>query len=215
MANPSLQGTRRKRQGKSPSFVRRRTASLPRRMPMSAAPTLPPEAVLRGYFHAKDENRPHLLDRVFTRDAVLEVRNATSTIAFPAITSGREEIADVLVRVFGQTYENVYSFYLQRPGSRVSSFECDWLVAMTEKTTRNARVGCGSYEWTFDPKPPHLASRLVITIAAMQILPPAAALALMSGVEQLTYPWSSRAELERVAPKHTPFEPLLQYLSKR
>ena len=24
-----------------------------------------PEAVLRGYFHAKDENRPHLLEDVF------------------------------------------------------------------------------------------------------------------------------------------------------
>jgi len=27
-----------------------------------------PDAVLRGYFHAKDENRPHLLRDVFSPD---------------------------------------------------------------------------------------------------------------------------------------------------
>jgi acetyl-CoA C-acetyltransferase len=31
-----------------------------------------PESVLRAYFHAKDENRPHLLDEVFAEDAVRE-----------------------------------------------------------------------------------------------------------------------------------------------
>ena len=59
--------------------------------------SLPSDRVLRAYFHAKDENRAHLLERVFTENALLEVRNRTSTIAFPNITSGREAIADVLV----------------------------------------------------------------------------------------------------------------------
>jgi hypothetical protein len=184
-------------------------------MLMSASAALAPDAVLRNYFHAKDENRPHLLDRVFTEAAVLEVRNITNTIAFPAVTTGRAEIANILVRAFGQTYENVYSFYLQRPRASVPSFECDWVVAMTEKTSRNARVGCGSYDWIFAPDPPYLANRLVINIAAMHVLPPTAAPAVLSGVGELTYPWSSRAEFERVAAKYAPFDPLLQQLNNR
>ena len=68
---------------------------------MSAAPTdLTPEIVLRGYFHAKDENRPHILERVFEPDAELVVVNHASTIAFPARTVGRDAITDVLVRNF-------------------------------------------------------------------------------------------------------------------
>jgi hypothetical protein len=31
-----------------------------------------PESVLRTYFRAKDENRPHLIGRAFTQGAVLE-----------------------------------------------------------------------------------------------------------------------------------------------
>lgn len=138
---------------------------------MSTTASLPPDVVLRGYIHAKDENRPLLLERVFTEDAILEVLNRTSTIAFPAVTSGREAIADVLVREFGRTYENVYSFYLQRPSGHPSTFECEWVVAMTEKASRSLRIGCGSYEWKFDSTPPNLARRLVITIAEMQVLP--------------------------------------------
>jgi len=76
---------------------------------------LDPEAVLRNYFHAKDENRPHVLERVFVPEAELIVENHSGTTAFPARAIGREAIAEVLVRSFGQTYENVYSFYLRRP----------------------------------------------------------------------------------------------------
>ena len=34
-----------------------------------------PEAVLRSYFRAKDENRPHLLEEVFASGAELVIRN--------------------------------------------------------------------------------------------------------------------------------------------
>ena len=83
------------------------------------------EEVLLGYFRAKDGNRPHLLARVFSPDARLEVRNQTAGIAFPSVTIGREAIAEVLVRRFGQTYENVYSFISvapnQLPGTSLAS----------------------------------------------------------------------------------------------
>ena len=70
-----------------------------------------PEAVLRGYFHAKDENRPHMLEDVFASNAELVIHNQSANIAFPAFTQGRSAIAEVLVRSFALSNENVYSFY--------------------------------------------------------------------------------------------------------
>jgi hypothetical protein len=169
------------------------------------------EEVLRNYFHAKDENRPHFLEHVFTQTAVLEIRNRTSTITFPNATSGREAIAEVLVRSFGQTYENVYSFYLRRPVGQPSEFECPWIVAMTEKDTRNVRVGCGSYAWEFETDPPNLARRLTIEIAEMQLLAPSDARDTFTALAELTYPWSSVAQLTEAALRH----PVLALIARR
>ena len=83
-----------------------------------------PEAVLRGYFRAKDENRPHLLEDVFTPGAELIIHNQSANIAFPAFTQGRSAVAEVLVRSFALSNENVYSFYLARPLSGVREFTC-------------------------------------------------------------------------------------------
>ena len=75
--------------------------------PMSLSSLLTPDVVLRDYFHAKDENRPYLLDRVFTSDASLHIDNSCSSITFPAVTQGRGSIADTLVTQFNKTYENI------------------------------------------------------------------------------------------------------------
>ena len=171
---------------------------------MSATSPHPPSsarAVLRGYFHAKDENRPHLLADVFSADAALEVVNRTTGIAFPAVTRGREAIGDVFVRQFAQTYENVYSFYLSSPPERAAQFACGWLVGMTEKESRSVRVGCGRYDWTFQTEEPCLASRLVITIEAMEILPPSQFGPVFGWLGALSYPWSSATEAARHAPR--------------
>lgn len=178
---------------------------------MSTSTSLSAEEVLRNYFHAKDENRPHLLGHVFTQTAMLEVRNRTSTITFPNVTSGREVIADVLVRSFGQTYEKVYSFYLRRPVGQPSHFVCPWLVAMTEKNARSVRIGCGRYAWEFETDPPKLARRLTIDIAEMQRLAPSDARKTFAALAELTYPWSSLAKLTEVALRH----PVLALIARR
>jgi len=169
-----------------------------------------PDAVLRGYFHAKDENRPHLLDGVFRDDAVLEVRNDTTAIAFPAVTTGREAIADVLVRSFGRTYENVYSFYLQRPHGPLDAFECDWIVVMTDKASRGVRVGRGAYLWEFDAASSGLARRLVISIAAMRIYPAETAGEAWAFVAELDYPWASWTQVQAATARHPLFAPVLR-----
>jgi hypothetical protein len=180
-----------------------------------SAPTLSAlEAVLRTYFHAKDENRPHLLDSVFSPHARLEIVSHADTIALPALSTGREAISDVLVRRFGQTYENVYSFYLRRPPTSAERFSCNWLVAMSEKDARNVRVGCGRYDWQFEGEAPHLAARLLITVEAMQVLPPTALGPVLCWVRQLSYPWSSAQDALESAPGIEALSPVLEHLSR-
>jgi hypothetical protein len=173
-----------------------------------------PEQVLRNYFHAKDENRPHLLDAVFAPDAQLEVANRASAIVFPAVTLGREAIADVLVRDFGRTYEDVYSFYCGRPADDVASFACAWLVVMSDKASRVPRVGCGRYEWTFATDASGLASRLRITIEAMQLLAPADAEAVARWRQHLPYPWATTAAVLASAPPLAGLAPVLEVLAQ-
>ena len=181
---------------------------------MSSTPTAQAtQAILRNYFHAKDENRPHILERVFNPNAELVVINHTDTILFPARTVGREAIAEVLVRSFGQTYENVYSFYLNRPPDDATAFTCGWLVAMSEKQSKSVRVGCGRYEWSFAQAAPHLATHLTITIHAMVVLPPAELAAVLAWVQALTYPWCAAEEIANRAPGIEFLAPVLRYLA--
>jgi hypothetical protein len=176
---------------------------------------LTPEVVLRGYFHAKDENRPHILERVFDPGAELVVVNHADSISFPARTTGREAITNVLVRNFAQTYENIYSFYLGRPSAEAEKFSCGWLVAMSEKQSKSARVGCGRYDWAFSEAAPHLATHLTITIDAMQVLPPAELTTVLAWVRALSYPWCTAEEVARIAPSNELLAPVLQHLSAR
>ncbi|MEO7762678.1 MAG: GNAT family N-acetyltransferase [Casimicrobiaceae bacterium] len=172
------------------------------------------EIVLRKYFHAKDENRPHLLDEVFSPDATLEIHNRSSAIAFSAVTQGRQSIADVLVRDFGRAYENVYSFYMERPLPDARRFTCDWLVAMSVKDAGGVRVGFGGYDWVFEEQYPFLATRLAITIEAMLVLPAERFAAVRRWIEGLDYPWSSGAAVVAGAPAIPELSPVLLRLER-
>ena len=181
---------------------------------MRPSPSSTAEIIMRNYFHAKDENRPHLLNRVFTQDATLQVINNTATISFPSESHGRDAIAHALVRDFGRTYENVYSFYMSRPQTPMAPFSCDWLVGMSEKSNRHVRVGCGRYDWEFQQAAPILAIRLVITIDTMQVLPPDQLPAIMQWLQRLAYPWTSPAAVMETAPGIGALEPVLNFIAK-
>ena len=140
--------------------------------------------------------------------------NKTTNISFPAVTHGREEIANVLVRSFNRTYENIYSFYMARPPVETTEFSCDWLVAMSEKDSRSVRVGCGRYEWALQASAPYLASQLHVSIEAMQLLSPAKFEAVFAWVRLLNYPWSSAAESTNLAPRIESLAEVLQYLDR-
>jgi len=173
-----------------------------------------PEAVLRGYFHAKDENRPHLLEDVFSPNAELVIRNQSANIAFPPLTKGRPAIADVLVRSFALSYENVYSFYLGRPLPGLREFTCPWLVGMSERSSGEVRVGCGMYEWAFEPHAPHMARRLVVIIEAMQVLPVTESGRVFAWLRALNYPWSSPEAALNGFPENEHLSPIAQFLSR-
>ena len=173
-----------------------------------------PEFLLRTYFRAKDQNRPHLMASAFSEVATLEMVVNTGTIAFPPISQGLAAITDVLVRRFAHTYENVYSFYLQRPPPAASSFACDWLVGMSEKASGTPRVGCGRYDWTFAQEAPCLVNRLVITIEAMPLLAGADLLPIMAWLTALPYPWCTPSAVVGGAPSIAALEPVLRYVSR-
>jgi hypothetical protein len=172
------------------------------------------EAVLRGYFRAKDENRPHLLDEVFALDAEVTIRNQSANIEFPAVTHGRPAIADVLVRSFALSYENIYSFYLERPAEGVPEFSCAWLVGMSERSSGNVRVGCGTYDWAFEPDAPHLANWLTINIESMQVLPNSEFSLVFAWLRTLDYPWSSPTFALRGIPQDGLLSPIAKFLGR-
>jgi hypothetical protein len=173
-----------------------------------------PEQVLRDYFHAKDENRPHLMRQVFCEDALLRMEVKSEAISFPAQTHGLVAITDVLVSRFGQSYENVYSFYLGRPAAGDEAFTCDWLVGMSVKGGGELRVGCGRYDWRFRRGQPLLASELAITIEQMQVLPARQADAVFAWLTGLSYPWTSAPAVLASAPDIPALVPVLQHLGR-
>lgn len=153
-----------------------------------------PRLSIQQYIQAKDGNRPHLLRQAFTPDAILDMVVHTGSISFPAHVEGREPIGEVLVRRFGQTFDNVYTFCLGCPLEADSPrFRCKWLVAMSDKSSGEVRVGCGLYEWQFSPGS-GLVEKLTITIEHMKTLPTTDLQPIMDWVSSLDYPWCSQEE---------------------
>ena len=168
-----------------------------------------------AYIRAKDENRPYLTRDAFDDAASLRMVVKTDAITFPPGASGREGITDVLVRGFGQTYENSRTFCLSPPPeSERTTFACRWLVGMSAKETRIVRVGCGRYEWIFHRENPHLATSLTITIEVMQLLPPDTLFSVMEWFDQLPYPWCSMPVVSERAPRLEGLDPVLEWLSR-
>jgi hypothetical protein len=152
-----------------------------------------------AYILAKDGNRPHLLEAVFTEDVELRMVVQTDTISFPPLSKGRDALTDTLIREFNQNYENIYTFCLRNPpNGEATSFSCEWLVAMSEKQSRGVRVGCGRYDWSFTDA--GLVSGLVITVSAMDLLPASALAPVIGWVSALPYPWCPAHTLTRAMP---------------
>ncbi|MBV7496250.1 hypothetical protein KW837_18410 [Pseudomonas sp. PDM24] len=168
---------------------------------------------IQQYIKAKDGNRPHLLPQAFAPDAILDMVVHTGSISFPPHVEGLGSIGDVLVRRFGQTFENVYTFCLGRPPEpQAKTFQCKWLVGMSDKSGGEVRVGCGLYEWQFSPES-RLVERLTITIEHMKTLPATDLHCIMEWVSHLDYPWCSSQALVSNVPDIDTLEEVIQYLT--
>jgi hypothetical protein len=122
--------------------------------------------------------------------------------AFRSVSTSPDQAhTEVLVRRFGQTFENVYTLCLaSAPIGFGAAFECDWLVGMSEKAGRAVRVGCGRYEWQFRRTAPSVAERLTITIERMEALPPSTLAPVMQWLSSLPYPWCPTETAARSVP---------------
>ena len=158
--------------------------------------------LIAAYVTAKDSNRAHLMSAAFAPTATLEMVVKAGTISFPPHASGLDAITDVLVRRFGSTFENVYTFCLcSQPTSDESTFSCAWLVGMSEKVDGAVRVGSGRYDWFFSRGDPRRVERLKITIEQMEVLDVGHLPIVMSWLSRLPYPWCPVEAAIEAAPK--------------
>jgi hypothetical protein len=156
------------------------------------------------------------LGRVFAETACLEMVVKTDAISFPPVSKGLAAIADV-IRKFDQTYENVYTFCLQRPASDVclAEFTCQWLVIMSEKEAGGAHVGYGGYHWRFQPKAPFLVERLEIVIEAMLMLPPERLQPVLDWSASLSYPWCSGEVVASAMLRIKELQPIIELIKRK
>jgi len=160
---------------------------------------------IETYINAKDGNRPHLIADAFTPDAQLAMELRTDEISFPGHVEGAAGIAKVLVSDFALRYENVYTFCVASPPPNELSFDCHWLVCMTEKSTASARVGFGRYQWHYDDQIGKV-SQLRIIIEAMNTLPSQCAAPILDWARTLPYPWCPSDIAARTAPAFAPVQ---------
>lgn len=154
-----------------------------------------PLEIVGTYIRAKDENRPVFMRQAFAKDSELEMNLKTDAISFPSSVKGLEAITDVLIRRFAVDFENVFTFCLSRPSAADQRhFACHWLVGMSARADGAIRVGCGSYDWHFDPDKFGLADKLKINIDVMNVLPKVAFDPIMDWLSGIPYPWCTPNE---------------------
>lgn len=159
------------------------------------------ESIIRSYIKAKDENKPHLMSRVFSESATLAMKVQTDNISFPPEVSGLTDITKTLVRDFNDSYENVYTVCLTdtlKEGK--TTLSCRWLVGMTEKSSGSCRVGFGEYQWSFADDESCLADHLTIVIENMAVLPSETQADVMAWLGELPYPWALSSDVSTSIP---------------
>jgi hypothetical protein len=147
------------------------------------------KSLIDAYIHAKDSNRSHIMKDIFSTDAVLTMKVMTNNISFPEKIFGVSEIADTLATQFSTKFENVYTFCIGEPPSKlVDAFECRWFVCMTDKETRSTRIGHGTYEWALDTYARKVKA-LLIRIEQMEIVSEEWREPILRCAQKLPYPW--------------------------
>ena len=174
-----------------------------------------PSQLIGAYIEAKDHNRPALMDQAFAPDAELEMAVNTGAISFPPRAQGIAAITDILVRRFAESFANVHTFCVAAPPpDDALAFSCRWLVGMCETDGGAVRVGCGRYDWRFEPGAAGWrVRRLRITIEQMQRLPADRYAPVMNWLIALPYPWCPAPTLVAAAPAIEGLRPVIEHLA--
>lgn len=159
------------------------------------------QSLVSQYIKAKDNGKPHLMDRVFSEQASLKMIVQTDNISFPAEVSSVDKITQTLVLDFNNSYENIYTLCLtDTVNQHQNHLNCHWLVCMTEKSSGSLRLGYGDYQWDFEESTSGLAQLLTITIDNMVILPDELQPDVLSWFDDQPYPWVLSSELRTTMP---------------
>lgn len=156
--------------------------------------------LITNYIRAKDENRPWYLTKVFSSDALLDMQVDSDLINFPSHVTGREAIADTLVKKFAQNYGNVFTYVFDDTVvTEDKKLSCMWLVVMTDKVDGSLRVGYGKYIWHFQHNVVDLfASKLCIELISMNQFPQSMIDQIYRCIDELPYPWIKRDDLQEL-----------------
>jgi hypothetical protein len=145
----------------------------------------------------------------------LEMNVKTDAISFPSSVKGLEAITDVLVRRFAADFENVFTFCLSQPSATDRRhFACRWLVGMSAKVDGAVRVGCGSYDWHFDPDRFGLVDKLQVNIDVMSVLSKTAFDPIMDWLSGIPYPWCTPDEAIKDIPSIGNLDSIATYLRR-
>jgi len=168
------------------------------------------------YICAKDKNRPHLMDEVFTDTATLEMKLKTQNISFPSQTVGLENITEVLVSKFSQSYKNVYTFCLTDTMNNASEIlKSDWIVCMQEKNSGDVRIGYGIYNWFFTKDEEPLVKHLTIQIEEMITMEEEYSTLFFDWVRKLDYPLCSLEQLLNKSPNFRAINSVQKYFREK
>ncbi|EAQ67117.1 hypothetical protein MED121_14359 [Marinomonas sp. MED121] len=148
------------------------------------------------YIQGKDGNKPYLLEKVFSQDAVLKMLVQSDAISFPAEVVGADEIINTLSSEFNLAYENIYTLcFLDTVTQSNTLINCRWLVGMTSKDSAEVRVGYGDYHWTFELDDSIQAKKLTIVIEDMLVLDKEYRSQILPWLASCTYPWAISSDV--------------------
>jgi len=168
------------------------------------------------YICAKDKNRPHLMDEVFANNATLEMKLKTQNISFPSQTVGLDNITEVLVTKFSQSYENVHTFCLTDTMDNASQIlKSDWIVCMQEKRSGDIRIGYGVYNWFFTQDDEPLVKHLTIQIEEMITMEEEYSMLFFDWVRKLDYPLCSLEQLFKKSPNFRAIKSVQKYFREK
>jgi hypothetical protein len=130
------------------------------------------KVLLERYFEGKDENKPEVIENLFSDTATVTFEIRPDNIKFPSRITGAKNIAETMFNDFHDNFDQITSYYIESelPDLDQDKIIClKWLVVMREKCSGLFRIGTGYYDWHFGLEPK--VDKLHIYIHDMVVCP--------------------------------------------